>query len=616
MRPTIILLMMGVLSCALQAKDISREDIQQAMKKMAGHPRLLWPAGAEKEIKTRIDSDPIAKAIYDDIRNQSDLLLTLSPIEQVKIGKRLLDKSRKCVKRVMFLSFMYRMTGQKQYLARAEKEMLTAAGFSDWNPTHFLDVAEMTAALAIGYDWLYADLSEESRARIRKAIVDKGIRPSLDPADTKNWWINAKMNWNQVCNGGLTLGAIAIAEDEPALAETIIYRAVNSVQKAMDSYLPDGAYPEGPGYWGYGTGYNVLMIAAMDTAMGTDFELSEHPGFAKTGAYFLQMTGPTGNFFNYCDCGQRRGLNETIFWFAAHYNQPEVVWNETPYLKQYKPILSKDGAAEQDRAFLPLLLIWSKSFAGPSAPKTLCWSGQGENPVAILRSGWEADATYIAIKGGTPGASHGHMDVGSFVLDADGVRWAMDLGNQNYNRLEQMGVHLFEMKQDAERWKIFRYTNHWHNTLTVDDKLQRVDGFASMIHYSNEEPKLEAVFDLSDVYKGQLQKAIRGVTLLNGRDVMVQDEWKAGKKEAAIRWSMVTPAEVQIISSNKAILKKDGKTMAFEVICPKATKIQVWSTEPRSNWDEPNPGTRIIGFEVNLAADEEIRVTVTMTPKK
>jgi hypothetical protein len=113
-----------------------------------------------------------------------------------------------------------------------------------------------------------------------------------------------------------------------------------------------------------------------------------------------------------------------------------------------------------------------------------------------------------------------------------------------------------------------------------------------------------------------LQKAIRGVTLLNGRDVMVQDEWKAGKKEAAISWSMVTPAEVQIISSNKAILKKDGKMMAFEVICPKATKIQTWSTEPRSNWDEPNPGTRIIGFEVNLAADEEIRVTVTMTPKK
>ena len=31
--------------------------------------------------------------------------------------------------------------------------MLTAARFEDWNPSHFLDVAEMTFALAIGYDW-------------------------------------------------------------------------------------------------------------------------------------------------------------------------------------------------------------------------------------------------------------------------------------------------------------------------------------------------------------------------------------------------------------------------------------------------------------------------------
>ena len=40
---------------------------------------------------------------------------------------------------------------------RLEEEMLAAAGFSDWNPGSFLDVAEMTTALAIGYDWLHDD---------------------------------------------------------------------------------------------------------------------------------------------------------------------------------------------------------------------------------------------------------------------------------------------------------------------------------------------------------------------------------------------------------------------------------------------------------------------------
>jgi hypothetical protein len=612
MRSAFIFLTMGVLSCALQAKEISHQDVKQALKKNAAHPRLLWPAGAEKEMKARIESNLIAKAFYDNIRGQSDMLLTIEPIEHVKIGKRLLDKSHKCLKRVMYLSFMYRMTGQKQYLDRAEKEMLTAAEFSDWNPSHYLDTGEMTAALAVGYDWLYADLSEASRAKIRRAIVEKGINPSFENKNY-SWWNDAATNWNQVCNGGLTLGALAIAEDEPALAEKTLHRAVNGVQKAMDAYLPDGAYPEGPSYWGYGTVYNVLMIAAMDTALKTDFELSTHPGFSKTGMYYLQMTGPTGDFFNYADCGRRGGVNESIFWFAARYNQPEVIWNEIPSLEQYKPLTSKNSAAEQGSAFLPMLLIWSKSFDKPQTPKTLRWAGQGKNPVAVLRSGWEADATYIAMKGGTPGVNHGHMDVGSFVLDAAGVRWAMDLGKQDYNRLEQMGVKLFDMKQGSDRWKISRYTNPWHNTLTVDGQPQRVKGAAPMIPYSDTKPA--AAFDLSDVYKGQLQKAIRSASL-DGRKVKVQDQWKAGGKETVVRWSMVTPADVQIDSVNKATLKKNGKALAFEVTCPKEIKIQTWSTEPRSDLDEPNPGTRIIGFEVKLAADEEIRVAVTMTPEK
>jgi len=597
------------------AGDISDEQARQAMKTISPHPRLLWLAGAEKEMKARVESDPIVKALYDDIRSQADLMLTAEPIEHVKIGKRLLDKSRLCLKRVAYLSFMYRMTGQKQYLDRAEKEMLTAAGFSDWNPSHYLDTAEMTAALAIGYDWLYADLSQETRAKIRKAIVEKGIHLSLNSKESSTtWWINATMNWNQVCNGGLTLGALAIAEDEPALAETIIHRSVNGVQKVMDVYLPNGVYPEGPSYWGYGTVYNVLMMAALDTALKTDFGLSDNPGFSKSGVFYLQMTGPTGNFFNYADCGRRDDLNETIFWFAARYNQPEVIWNQIPSLERYKSQTSKTRS-EIGGAFLPMLLIWGKSFDKPQAPKTLCWSGQGEKPVAVLRSGWEADATYLAMKGGTPGFSHGHMDVGSFVLDAAGVRWAMDLGMQDYNRLEQMGVKLFDKKQDSDRWKIFRYTNFWHNTLTVNEALQQVNGVAPMIRYSDSKPNPEAVFDLSDVYQGQLRKAIRSVSL-DGRNVTVRDDCKAGDKEAVVRWSMVTPAEVDIQSATKAILKKDGKTLAFEVMCPKETKIATWSTEPRSDWDEPNPGTRIIGFEVKLAANEETDVTVIMSPGK
>jgi hypothetical protein len=48
--------------------------------------------------------------------------------------------------------------------------MLAVAAFADWNPSHFLDTAEMTAGLALGYDW-FADLSAATRATVRQAMI-------------------------------------------------------------------------------------------------------------------------------------------------------------------------------------------------------------------------------------------------------------------------------------------------------------------------------------------------------------------------------------------------------------------------------------------------------------
>ena len=65
------------------------------------------------------------------------------------------------------------------------------------------------------------------------------------------------------------------------------------------------------------------------------------------------------------------------------------------------------------------------------------WVGQGKNPVALMRTSWtDTNAIYVAMKGGSPSVNHGHMDVGSFIMEANGERWAMDFGMQDYNSLE------------------------------------------------------------------------------------------------------------------------------------------------------------------------------------
>ena len=56
---------------------------------------------------------------------------------------------------------------------------MAAAAFEDWHPPHFLDTAEMTNAVAIGYDWLYDVLTPEQRATLKTAIIEKGLKPGL-----------------------------------------------------------------------------------------------------------------------------------------------------------------------------------------------------------------------------------------------------------------------------------------------------------------------------------------------------------------------------------------------------------------------------------------------------
>ncbi len=104
-----------------------------------------------------------------DARIEADAksLLNNPPLVYKKEGKRLLDVSRQAVQRILLWSVAYHLTGEHVYAEHAKQEMLNLAAFPDWNPSHFLDTAEMTTAFALGYDWLYDELDPQSRAMIR-----------------------------------------------------------------------------------------------------------------------------------------------------------------------------------------------------------------------------------------------------------------------------------------------------------------------------------------------------------------------------------------------------------------------------------------------------------------
>ena len=582
---------------------------QADLSRLADHPRLLLPKGAEKKLLKQINRDAVWKEIHTATLGEADRIITLPVSERIKTGMRLLAVSRENLRRIFILSYAYRMTGQEKYLVRAEQEMLKAASFSDWNPSHFLDVGEMTMALGVGYDWLYPALSEASRRTIREAIVKKGFKPSYDTA--YNWFVDAEHNWNQVCNGGLAFGAIAVAESEPEWAQKIIDRAIDKVRLPMRHYAPDGAYPEGPGYWGYGTLFNVLLIGGLESTFGTDYGLSQMPGFMQTGTYEMQMVSPLIKHFNYMDNSYEPESSSAPFWFYSKTQDPSV-------LCQQVSILQRDTAKKylKDRV-LPAMLIWGAGapMEKAVAPQETFWAGRGNTPVCVIRSGWgDPNARFVGVKLGSPSINHGHMDVGSFVFEADGVRWAIDLGSEDYNTTETRGVDLWNMAQQSQRWDVFRYNNRSHNTLTFNDKLQRVNGSAQIIESDSATARRFVKTDLTPVYAGQVDKVERTISLVDNDYLLIEDEITAGKNYTRMRWTLMTRATPKILSDNTVMLEQDGKRCLLKIESETPIVWRFEKTPTVNTFDSPNPDVTMVVFDTALKRGETQYVRAQLTP--
>ncbi|MDT0648014.1 heparinase II/III family protein [Zunongwangia sp. F260] len=592
--------------CVAQKVNISGNSVSTS------HPRLFISEDFKEQVKRKIENDSSLNFLHDQILTASDSMLLLEPLSREMTGRRLLSVSRKALKRCLYLAYAYQTTGEEQYLKRAEEEMLAISAFSDWNPSHFLDVAEMTAGMAIGYDWLYNGLSKSSRDTIKAAIIAKGIAPSFEPE--YNDWLKVENNWNQVCNTGITMGALSILEDKPGLAEEVLERTVRSIEIPLEVYKPDGVYPEGPMYWGYGTSFNVMLYDLLLSVFGKDFGIVQDE-FLQSVYYFMHATAPSGDYFNYSDSNTSRSIGTVQYWFANYLEDPGILKDERKFLEKYIQNSNVVSPTSSSQRLLPFAVIWAGSAEGAAISYQNSFFGKSEVPVAMYRSSWDdPDALYIGIKGGSPSANHGHMDVGSFVFEMNGVRWAYDLGSESYSSLEAAGLDIWKSHQESDRWKVFRYNNRSHNTLTIDGKDQNVKGHAEIENLHGE--LMAASMDLTELYKESIEFAERKFEVIDKDQIKITDSISNNSEGSTVRWSMLTKADPQISEDGILTLRQDNEEIELQILSPGRLNWQVFMRDPRpAEHDSPNPGMKVVGFEYRLQPQEQHNVTVLIKGK-
>lgn len=544
---------------------------------LKSQPRLVLNSTIEKGLKNKLKTDPVTQNLYKAIQANAVEIQKKPLLERKLEGRRLLGVSREMLSRINSLGMVYFIEKDPKILARINDEVLAVCKFPDWNPSHYLDVAEMSMAVAFALDWTAGKLPKSTIELAKTALIEKGIKPSWPENGNQPGWAFGHNNWNQVCNGGMIAASIAIAEKDPGLAAKTISRALDGMVYALVQYSPDGVYPEGSTYWGYGTSFSVVTSAMLESAFGTDFGIADYPAFKESAVYRYLMNAPSGWYFNFADCGDKRSESGDIIlaWFATKTGN-KAFFEKERFLRPVK----NDGSNDEISRLAGAGLVWVSQYAEKADVKMpLAWKGDGSNPIVVFRGG-ENDPHnyYFGGKGGRATTSHGNMDAGSFIFELNGVRWSIDPGNQNYNTLEQAGFDLWGGCQTCQRWTLLTKSNFGHSTVTVNDSLFFNNGTATLENFKDGENP-EATFDLTAVYGDKIKSANRKFLKDSPTSVVIEDNFETNEKTKLITWQMMTTADVEIVKGG-AVLKQDGKTLKLENLTHPELALSVVSLYP------------------------------------
>ena len=586
------------------------------------HPRLFLRAGEEKALLNNINSDPLWLKMHSRILDECEVICGLEPEERVIVGPRMHAVSCEVLRRVLFLSYGWRTSGNVKYMKRAEEEMLHAADFIDWNPSHFLDVAEMATAFAIGYDWLYYELPEKSKEIIRKALIDKALTPALDPAYAVRFTLTS--NWGQVCNGGMAVAAIAMLDEAPAQAQAILERSREKMFIPMKAgYPPEGCFREGFGYWAFGTQYNILFLDAMWKFYGRESieEYLEVPGFIESGNYCQQLITPSLQTFGYSDNSTRIYLEPAVMWFNKVRTDPRMYYMQKPLFEKFDETGSYVKTIKN--RLVPFMLIWgagtgeapSVDLSSPQAPADCYYAGHGSNDICVIRSGWGPDDAYLGFKSGKVNNPHGHMDVGSFYYEYKGVRWSLDLGSDDYGSVQVHGIGLFDMKQGSDRWlKLTKYNNFAHSTTYPEGTYQDINAQCVI---TEDESGMSASSEISAEYPGMMKSLLRKVAL-KGNGILVEDCLSTSDREVDMVWNMTTEAQSFIRKGSKLILTaKGGERLEMKIRSKLPFKAELVPATPLNSFEGQNEGISFLRLHYTVPSQKEDNIfSVSLKPLK
>lgn len=541
------------------------------------HPRLMVTPDTLTGLRKKALHDETAKVWMQDVLKKADEYLHAETLLYGRVDEyRMLPTCRTAKMQIAVLAFAYLITCEEKYAAKATDILLNVCGdnFPDWNPYHFLDVAEMSAGVAIGYDWLYDYFTKEQKEIICLALREKSLRVVLgdftgSPVGERTWaWYDSNSagypnNWISVIYGGTSMAALAIADegDEEAwLASNVISAGMKMERDFLAVFAPDGASMEGPTYWKYAYEFFAFCFESFQTALGTDYGLSKAPGISNGGYYIIGCTGPKGTF-NLNDALQVKLNCFELFWLSKYYKEPGLTKYRLQYMQENN--LSPD--------YRDILFYVPEYGEGEFEIKTDVMFRRLETSCTSVS--YDRSDLYVGFHGGDDGLSHGHLDYGHFIIDLFGKRWALDLG---YDPKTYHGGY---------RYNYYRDRGEGHNCLIFnpDNGLDQRNGVcASIERFDYNKNATITIANLTNGHDIKGAKSVyRGCKVDKvHRSVLIQDEIEM-IYPSEMYWFMHTPGKISVSEDGRGAVITYGKNkLKAELIGGDNLRLSVMAAAP------------------------------------
>lgn len=567
-------------------------------------PRLIHAKAGWDYVANLAKTEPTAIALLGRIQESGTKLLEAPELTRIFGEQRSrVTPGSQALYRIAQLGMLHFMQQDPRWLDRGVRELAAlcdASSFADWYPAQPHVTTDFLIAVCLGYDWLHTGLNKQQIDRVRECIVNQGVVPLvayLEKIEADKAMADQPPGLEEFgAASALIMAALCLADEDAATAKKAAGAGAKIFGKGVTRFAPAGVWPDGPDDGDRVLDYAIMVIQSLKSCSGGDLGFTMLEGFARAGDARVFLTNPAGQVFNYGDAdGVTLSAPWVGSWLAGVHGNPGL------------PAVVAGPAQGTESAYFGLagfLLYHNPHAAGYGTAAALDAAFPGVE-VATLRSAWnDKSALYVGIKGGDTNQLLSQLDLGTFILDAGGARWGIELGVE-----EERGPGMTKPTDRAKRYGNYREGSGGQNVITSAGANQPLDAKAMIAGFVSTPERGVAIVDLKEAYSKEAKDYKRGVMVVRGAQnyVVIQDDFSL-KGTQSLAWSMHTRATVAL-DGKKAVLTQGKQTLAAVILSPENATFSSEEAPEQVTPLKSLKGVNVLKVKLSEASGDQ-RITV------